>query len=114
MRIECHSIEDFLENLRDQTVFQKTVYINKTARSLTDEPVRKSTSVEVIIQASAVIQYDGGEGDALVECGESCGVDRTTGDGDLEGTNTFVILNGQIETFCDQNGLTIKPGILGI
>ena len=118
MRVECHSVADFFENLRrEYPVFQNTIYINKSRISLTNDPVRMSTSVEVMIQLSAVIQYHdrNGEqiGDSLIECAEWCGVDRTTSDGELEGTAMFNQLEAKVCEFAEARDLLVLPGILG-
>jgi len=112
MQVECHSIVDFLANLQGEKIHRKTVFVNRTEISLTDKFARESSSVEVIIQASAIIQF--ADGDSLVMCGELCGIDRKTGDGGLEGTPRFEKLLERLEMFCIDNGLTVKPGILGI
>ena len=112
MQVECHSIVDFLANLQDEKIHRKTVFVNRTEASLTDKSVRESSSVEVIIQASAIIQFE--DGDSLIMCGESCGIDRTTGDGGLEGTRRYKELLECLGVFCVDNGLVVKPGILGI
>jgi len=114
MRIQCNRVGDFIANLTGQSIHRKTVFINVTKRSLTEQPVREATSVEVFLQLSAVIQYPGDDGDALVESGESCGVDRSTADGELDGSRCCDEQCHLLEQFCDQAGLTIKPGILGI
>ena len=118
MRIECHRVADFFENLRQgYPVFQNTIYINKSLISLTDDPVRAATSVEVVIQVSAVVQYHdrNGEqvGDSLIECAEWCGVDRTTSDGELEGTEAFNRLKAAVCKFAEARDLLVLPGILG-
>ena len=114
MRIQCNDVQSFIANLEGQTVHQKTVFVNVTKHSLTEEPVREATSVEVFLQLSAVIQYPGEDGDALVESGESCGIDRYTVDGALQGKEQCDHLIDLLRVFCDQSGLMIKPGILGV
>ena len=117
MRIQCRTVQHFLENLQGQHVFQNTVHVDKGLISLTDDPVRDSTSVQVNIQLSAVIQHiNGGEvdGDSLVDCGWHCGVDRKTADGGLDGTKEFEDLLGEVQVFCKANDLKVMPGILGM
>ena len=118
MRVECHSVEDFFMNLRqERPVFLDTIYINKSLISLTNDPVRTSTSVEVIIQLSAIVQFHDRNGvligDSLIECGMFCGVDRTTSDGELEGTAMFDRLRARVCEFAEARGLLVLPGILG-
>jgi len=110
MRIKCYSVESFLSNLIDQNVFQKTVFVNRSCVPLGNNP-RDSVSFDINIQASAVIEYDDG-GQALVECGEFCGVDRHTGDGDDGGTRKQIELYEALVNFCSQRDLVVKPGVL--
>lgn len=118
MQIKCNSVEGFLMNLDGQTVYRKTIYVSKSQVSLTDQPFRSATSIQVGIQLSAVIQHfdDDGklEGDVLVECGGECGIDRTTGDGGLEGSEEFDCLLSSVVSFAKSRGLATLPGILGI
>ena len=114
MRIECNSVEDFMENLRQgHKVFQDTVFINKSVVSMTGDPPRLATSVLVNIQLSAAMLYDGGA-DALIECGECCGVDRRTADGELNGTATFEQLETTVCEFAEKHNWKVLPGILGV
>ena len=110
MRIQCDGIDDFLENVRDQQVFNKTIFVNRTKRSLTEESPRTSHCVEIILQLSAIVVYP--EGEVLVESGESCGEDCFTGDGKIEGTPVCEKRMKRLDRFCEQAGLTVKPGIL--
>ena len=114
MRIECHSISDFLINLDTYPVFNRTIYYNRTIRSLTKDSVRESTSVEIGIQATAVVTYEMEEAQALIECGETCGVDRRTADGRCEGTEVFDNRMEELRAFCQRRGLKLCPGVLGI
>lgn len=114
MRIQCDTVEDFITNLTGAVVLSRTIFVNNAKQSLNDTgSVREATSVEVGIQVSAVIQFDE-EGEALVECGETCGIDRLTADGSLAGTERFDFLMRGLQSFCSSNGLSIRPGILGI
>jgi len=111
MRIQCDGHADFLENIRGQRVFNKTIFVNRSRRSLTDDPPRTSHSVEIILQLSAVITYPDGAV-ALVESGESCGEDCFTVDGKIEGTPVCETRMKRLDRFCEQEDLTVKPGIL--
>ena len=112
MRIKCDSVEAFKENMT-ATVHRNTVHVNRSLVSRTTDPVTLSHSVEVMFQASAVVQYDDGS-EALVECGVSCGVDLRTADGDDEGSRRWDELYNDIVGFCSDRGLTVKPGVLDI
>ena len=110
MRIQCDNIDDFLANVRDQKVFNETIFVNRTKQSMTEDPVRLAHAVEIVLQLSAVIVYP--EGDALVESGESCGVDVFTADGKTEGSEICEKRMQRLDRFCEQAGLIVKPGIL--
>lgn len=114
MRIACDTVADFLENIRGAVVLGKSVYVNQIQHSLNATgSVREATSIEVGIQLSAVIQFDE-EGEALVECGEMLATDRLTANGSLDGTERFKEILENLRSFCSANGLTIRPGVLGI
>ena len=105
--IKTRTVMAFLANLEGSEVFNKEVFVDSTMN-----PVNEDGSVfDVTIHASAVLIYPEG-GEALLLCGEDCGRDRRTADGDRVGTE---ILNGwrdQIQDYCNRNGLVVKPGIL--
>jgi hypothetical protein len=104
MRIVCHSVEDFLENLKVGEVFKKTVWVDTTRK-------KESESVEsVVFQASAVLEVEGGE--ALLQYGEECGLDYTDGSAETEGTEKANENRGKILDWCATQGLTVKPGIV--
>ncbi len=111
MRITCHSVADFLVVLEGEKVYQKTIYVNKTKRPLNGNTPRDATSFEVVFQASAVIDYSDG-GQALVECGEICGIDRESDGGEWDGSEAEASLRDSIQKFCKEQNLTMKPGIL--
>jgi hypothetical protein len=113
MRIVCDTVDDFLTNVNDCSIHQKTIYVNKALRSLTADPVRSSHSIEVTIQLSAVLLHDD-ESQALIECGQCLGIDRKTADGELCGTETFDKVLRDVYEFCDDRCLRIRPGVLGL
>ena len=110
MRIKCENLEDFMENIQDAAVYQGYVYVNRSRMSLNGD-ARNATSFEVFFQASAVVNFGDG-GQALVESGQSCGVDRLTGDGGAEGSDVGQNLYRQLVEFCEEQGLVVKPGML--
>lgn len=113
MIITCHTVNDFITNVRDNQVYARTIYVDKSIHSLTNDPVRNATSVMVGIQLSAVI-YLGEDSEALVVCGEEAGIDRRTANGSTEGTDIFNGMYQRVYDFCQEYQLQIKPGILGI
>lgn len=112
MRITCTDLDDFIENIHDQNIYNDTVFISKSRHSLNPGlSVRESTSLRIILQLSAVLEFvDGGQ--ALLECGIDCGVDRLTADGNTEGSDTMKLLCDRIKSYCDERELRIRPGLL--
>lgn len=110
MIITCSTITDFLENLDGVGVYQDTVYINKFWDPINGNK-RTASSFDVSLQASAIIEF--GDGcQALVQCGEDCGVDRHTSDGDLEGSKKQQELFQIVTDFCSGHKLVVKPGLI--
>lgn len=112
MRIACVDFDDFIENIHEQNLYNDSVFVSKSRRSLNNgASIREATSVQVILQLSAIIDYaDGGQ--ALLECGIDCGVDRLTADGDTEGSATLKDLCDRLKAYCDERELRIRPGLL--
>ena len=109
MRITTHDIGDFLANMEQQTVYGKTVYVDRTVEPLNGTK-KDATSWDVVLHATAVLDYEDG-GQALLECGIDCGIDRDS-DGETEGTDYLNGLKDAIVDFCNSNGLTVKPGVV--
>ena len=112
MRIQCQSVQAFLENLEGQKVYQKTVYVDKTRHAYGDDD-RKASSWDIIFQASAIIEFED-EGQALVQLGVDCGVDRKSDGGEYNGSEEADVRRDTIEAFCKENDLTMRPGILDL
>ena len=112
MKIQCQIIQDFLDNLRDADVFQKRVYVNKSYQPLNGDNPRNATSFEIFFQASAVLQFEEG-GEALLECGQSCGINRLSQPGTYEGSTTYTKRCNELSVFCNEHDLKIMPGVLG-
>lgn len=110
MRIQCASLDDFLENLKDVAVHRNVVYVNRTKRFMGNTKT-SSNSYEVFFAASAVLVF-GDSTEALLEYGETCGVDRGPKDGGPEGTIKQTELYAALSAFCDDRKLMIKPGII--
>jgi hypothetical protein len=112
MRITTSSVENFLSNVGvADSVFNNVIYTERSRRHLNGKTPRDATSFQVFFQLSAVLNFaDGGQ--ALLVCGIDCGVDRTTADGDLEGTARLKELEEQVVGFCTENKLRLLPGVL--
>jgi len=71
----------------------------------------EATSWSIVIQISAVLEYDSG-GEALVECGESCGIDRLSQPVSTEGPDQLKKYTDRLREFCKARNLLVKPGLL--
>jgi hypothetical protein len=109
--IKCGSIDDFIVNLRQYpTVYNKVVYADITRTGITGSG-REMTSFEVFFQASAVvISQDGGE--ALLQFGQSCGIDRKAQPESIEGSDVAIELKRQLSEYLDHRGFVMLPGVI--
>lgn len=110
MRIKCSSVEDFLKNLSEGSVFRNAVYEDCNSRPLNGDK-QKATSFEIHYSASTVLIFEDG-GQALLECGENCGTDRYTGDGSLDGTEVRKRLQMTLKEFCNSKNIRVLPGVI--
>lgn len=113
MKIICYTIEDFLTNLKggDFRVHRGVVHYNRTSRPMGNCSPKDATSFEVFYQVSAILQFEDGS-DSLLEAGELCGIDRTTGDGGPEGTDRQKTLHATVLEFCLFKDLRPMPGVI--
>ena len=110
MRITCHDIAGFLENLNTcGDVFGKVVYVDVSRRPLGDDP-RKAMKHQVTIQTSAVLGL--GDGEALLVAGEDCGADYADQGGDQGGSDRAAELKAIIVRCCEGRGLVVRPGVV--
>ncbi len=108
MRIKCDTIDGFLKNLDGADVHRKTVHYNRSQRDVGE------VSVEIWYQVSAVVRFEEDDGEALVEAGMLCGIDRDADDGGTDGTREQERLHNQVLAYCVLNDLKPMPGILDI
>lgn len=113
LKITCNTLADFLTNLRESkfSVFRNTVYVDRNSVPLNGTSKRDATSFEIFLKASAVLEF-GDEGQALLQYGESCGIDRMTVDGEAEGSQRRSSWCDQLTQYCEENNLKILPGII--
>ena len=111
MRITTGSVADFLSNLETGTVWQGRIYYERSSRPMCGKSKRDATSFEVCYQLSTVLNI-GDDGQALVVCGVDCGIDRLTGDGELEGTEEQKKNHEQVVKWCNAHGVRLLPGVL--
>jgi hypothetical protein len=104
MRIECHSIADFMENLvAIGSVFQNIVYWNYYRRPITN------IKYLVVVQASTVADLKE-DGQFILEAGEECGEDVKAANGTDAGSNRAESLKKQLADYCASRGLKLLPG----
>jgi len=116
MRVSCNSLAEFLTNLCDDSliVLFGVVYFSMDRRAMDEGNPRDSVRYEVSIQASAVIRSNDGESEYLLECGEPCGMDWCDASNSREGSACANQLRKKLEVFCDDRGLKVRPGVVGI
>jgi hypothetical protein len=110
VRIATTSVDDFLANCEDGKVWEGRIYYERSSRPLNGKTKRDATSFSVVYQLSCVVQI--GEGQALLACGVDCGIDRTTGDGEMEGTEELNRLHETVMGWCGGRGVSLLPGVL--
>lgn len=112
MRIKCVDVDSFIENLKGHNVYNQTVYIDGDRKPLNGSRW-DAISWGVSFQASAVLEFPDG-GQALLECGIDCGVDHDDSKDGQDGTKLQKKLKDKLETYCDDYGLMVKPGVVDI
>ena len=110
MRIKTHSVADFIKNLEGHKVYNDAVFVDLSKQPLNGNGPRDATSWLIILHATAILDFTDG-GQALLELGKECGIDRET-EGEIEGTREWNLCEEDIIDFCDSNGLTVKPGVI--
>lgn len=115
MRITCECFHDFLENLKGAEKISDrglVVHFSKSYRSLTNDPVATSHSVEVSVSLSCVIPYLYTDGEALLETQFVTGTWRKTADGNKDGEVAAENVRRAIKEFCAKQSHVLLPGIL--
>ena len=110
MKVTCNSIGEFIENLcLEESIYRKTVYV-----SLKEQPLdleREPVRFDVIIQATTIVETEDG-GQYIIEAGESCGTDYRDATNELKGTKKRKQLFEKLCEVCEEQGLSIRPGIV--
>ena len=109
MRIECHSIDDFITNLWTEppgSVMQKQICVDVTSRDV------DGIKFMINIQATAVIDLPDG-GQYLLQAGEDCGIDYRDTTQDYAGSEKMEEQKDKLKNVCEELGLTIRPGVIG-
>lgn len=113
MRISCQTVEDFLKNIEGETVYQDTVFVEKTRTSMNGSSPRDATSFQVYFRIGCVLEY-ADSGQSMIDCVEDCGIDRHTCDGDLSASERCESLRMKVEEVCQKSGLRVRPGMLDV
>lgn len=117
MRITTKNLTDFLANLAGRDVFADTVYVDCLEHALNGTSPQTASSWDVYFQVCAIVSLQGRDGDigqALVACGEYCGVYSTTRNGTSEGRDRYHERRVELTKYCDEHGLRVQPGQLEI
>lgn len=114
MRVVCSDLDAFLLNLQHEppsNIFQHAVHVSTTSRPLDSSDKRKAVKFAITFQASAIINLDDG-GQYMIDYGEDCGVDYRDDSQELVGSDYAAKLRAKLVEFCDDRGLSIRPGIV--
>ena len=112
MRVSCNNVFDFLDNLKaalasGETLLQNCIRISK------DRKVIDEIRSEVVVHLSAVmILPDGGE--YILHAVEPCGTDYGGRQPEMNATKRLTVLDGELDDFCRNANLTIRPGVVDI
>lgn len=109
MIIDTRTVEDFLQILSTYKIVNKVIHVDRTQRIILEEDHVVLVS-EIILQASAVIEYDDG-GQALVRVGETCGIDRLS-EKETDGTMRRDTLCEVLQTY--RTDVQILPGMIDL
>ena len=116
MKVSCGSVDELIENLqtvKPGTLVSNAIYFSVSHRPIDNPDKNKSTKLQVVVQASCVVNFNDGTG-YILECGEDCGFDRTTFGGKPEGSDRASELKRQLSAFCELWGkdTNLLPGIV--
>ena len=123
MRTICKTVDDFLENLRieltqfgnsssttkQHPIHRKAIYLTQIDVPIEEDKLN-AVRFDVMIQIGAVVVTE--EGEYLLECIESQGIDYRDASNEKKGTEQSELTVARIEEFCKLNQLTIRPGSL--
>ena len=111
MRVQCSSVDEFIENLKaEDGVFQDVVRVS-TSRVPFDGDKHEAAIFDVTIQMSAVVLVDH-ESQYLLESGEYCGRDYVDASKELVGSDKARDLINKLRSFCKERGWSTRPGVI--
>jgi hypothetical protein len=112
MKVECHRLDDFLVNVSRElegkgSVYSGVVYLNVIQTPL-EGTKRDAVRFLVVFRVSTII--DLADGQYLLVAEEECGIDYHDASDEKGGTKQAKILEKQLNYFCKNSGLSIRPG----
>ena len=111
MRIHCTTVQDFWENIAEESVYRRSVHVHSEYAMLNGTAEENCSSFDVAVVVTAVIDLPDG-GQAIVDARERCGIDRHTQDGGLDGSRKCDELITGLRDLCEAKRLVIRPGVL--
>jgi len=111
MRISCHTLDEFFENLEaDCKLVDNTIWASITKNSI-DGNSKNASQYDVCFQASAVKIF-ADEGECLLDLGIDCGKDYHDASQDYAGSEEASIQKTKLKYFCDERNVLLRPGIV--
>jgi len=111
MKVQCTDIKDFLDNIiadGPSNVDRKVIYVNIEKRQVGDIEVKKQISLQCYAAINVVIDNSY----YILYMESDCGIDYTDASACFDGTRKATLIKDRVEKFCEENGLTIRPGKL--
>ena len=112
MRVECHSVDEFLTCLAaEQLIFQNVIRVSITRNPIDTGP--DCVKFDVILQATTVVLVDS-ESQYLLVVGCNCGKDYEDASQEREGSALAKKLKDRITQYANEKNWKILPGIINI
>lgn len=114
MRIEVHTIDQFLHVLEDAVqrgggIYNDVVHYDRTTRKIGEG--RHDNREEVNFSASAVLDYKDGS-QALLQCGVNCGTNVVASDGHTNGNDKAGEHHLALLQWGNGHDVRLLPGII--
>jgi len=107
MRVEVHSVADFIKNLDGllpSGIVEKTIWVDQTRQKISE------ARYSVNLQASCVVNI--ADGQFLLLYGEDCGIDYEDAVPELKGTESAGEKRKCLEEWCELRDLMVRPGLV--
>ena len=114
MRVTCHSLEEFIECLKEEdNLLQGVVRVSIVRRPLNEKNPREASIFAVSLQASAVVIIDS-DSQYLLDVGIDCGVDYEDSTQEKNGTEKADGMKDLLRVYAESRGWKVLPGVIGI